>query len=85
LSCRSAGRPARRSQTRSEQDEKLVLDYLRAYPECFVSATEVARKAGGRQRFVEDPQWASRTLLNLLARRLVQMNESGHYRIAVEK
>jgi|KBSSwiStaDraftv2_1062776.scaffolds.fasta_scaffold4846083_1 hypothetical protein len=66
----------------SEQDERLILDFLSAFPQVFVSATEISRKADGRHRFTEDPHWAHHALQNLLARRLIEMNNSGHYRLA---
>lgn len=65
----------------SEQDRQLVLDYLRACPDRFVSAAEICRKAGGRHRFFEDPRWAVPVLVELRDRGLVEMNEAGHYRL----
>jgi hypothetical protein len=65
----------------NEQDGQLVLDYLRAYPDRFVSPIEVCRKAGGRHRFFEEPRWAVPVLIQLRDRGLVEMNEAGYYRI----
>lgn len=65
----------------NEQDARLVLDYLRAFPGQFVSLVEICRKAGGRHRFFEDPRWAVPVLLELRDRGLVEMNQAGQYRI----
>lgn len=63
-----------------EAEEQLVLDYLRAYPDTFISAAEIARKAGGRHRFFENPRWVWPVLASLLGKGLVETNEAGHYR-----
>lgn len=66
----------------NDQDARLVLDYLRAFADRFVSAAEICRKAGGRHRFFEDPRWAVPVLQELRERGLVEMNEAGQYRLA---
>ena len=69
----------------SERDEQAILEFLSAYPESFLSAVEIARKAAGRSRFTEEPRWAYPALSNLMARGLIEMNEGGHYCIKARR
>ena len=66
----------------SYEDEQLVLEYLKAYPNVFVSANEIARKAAGRHRFNEEPHWAQAVLTSLVDKGVLERDEQGHYRIA---
>jgi hypothetical protein len=61
-------------------EERTVLEFLRRAPAQFFSASEIARRAGGRKAFEEDPRWAIPPLLRLRDRELVEVNAEGHYR-----
>ena len=63
-----------------DSDERQVTDYLKSWPRHFVSAREVARRAGGKRRFREDPQWAYPVLTRLLEQELIETDGLGHYR-----
>jgi len=62
-------------------DERLITDYLKSWPKHFVSAREVARRAAGKRRFRDDPQWAHPVLARLIEQELVETDGLGHYRI----
>lgn len=64
-----------------DSDEREVTDYLKSWPRHYVSAREVARRAGGKRRFREDPQWAHPVLARLLEQELIETDGLGHYRI----
>jgi hypothetical protein len=63
-------------------DELEILDYLRLWPEKFVPLGEICRRAGGRRKFREDPNWARSLMSRLVDSGLVKVNERGHYLIA---
>ena len=42
---------------------------------------EICRRAGGRQRYTESPQWAHGSMQRLVEANLVEVNERGHYRV----
>jgi len=65
----------------AEHEEQMILEFLDAYPDAFLSAGEIARKAAGRRHFEEDPRWAYRPLSNLVARGLLETDEGGHFRL----
>ena len=62
-------------------DEKRILKFLRERPNLFISAKEIAKKASGRDRFLAEPEWARTVLIRLLQKELVELDQSGHYRI----
>jgi hypothetical protein len=66
----------------ADSDEKLILDFLGARPGEFFSAGEIARKAGGRHRYQEDPHWAYPLLQGLITQKRIETNAAGHYRVA---
>jgi hypothetical protein len=68
-----------------DSDEREITDYLKSWPGQFVSAREVARRAGGKRRFREDPQWAYPVLTRLLEQDLVEADGLGHYRLKHHK
>jgi hypothetical protein len=63
-------------------DETQVLEYLRQYPDTYISGIEVGKRASGRKRFQQDRDWARPVLRRLEVEFLVESNEYGHYRIA---
>jgi hypothetical protein len=66
-----------------DSDERQILDYLKSWPRQFVSAREVARRAGGKRRFRDEPQWAYPVLTRLLEQKQVETDGLGHYRLVL--
>lgn len=62
-------------------DEQAILDYLKAWPHSFVSAKEIARKVGGKERFNEDRGWALSILAQMLRFGTVETDQFGGYRL----
>jgi len=63
-----------------DSDERSICDYLKSWPKHYVSAREVARRADGKRRFREDPQWAYPVLTRLLEQGIIETDGLGHYR-----
>jgi len=63
-----------------DSDERTICDYLKSWPKHYVSAREVARRADGKRRFREDPQWAYPVLTRLLEQGMIETDGLGHYR-----
>jgi len=60
-------------------DEKDICVFLASCGGQFASRAEIARRAGGRRRFEEDPQWVSHALSRLTENGTLESNSSGHY------
>lgn len=67
-----------------EAGEKDIIDYLKGCPGTFVSAKEIARKAGGREQFDEDRGWAIPILTELVRRSILEKNDLSCYRLKPE-
>ena len=62
-------------------EEQAILSFLGGSPGAYVARREIARKALKRAVFEENPHWADAPLSALVDRRLVEQDESGHFRI----
>lgn len=63
-----------------DADERQIIDYLKSWPRHFVSAREVARRASGKRRFANEPQWAYPVLTRLIEQNVIETDGLGHYR-----
>jgi len=57
------------------------MSFLNGIPDGYVARREIARKALKRTVFEENPHWADAPLSALVDQRLVEQDDSGHYRI----
>lgn len=64
-----------------DSDEKDICTFLKSYHGQFVSVREIARRAGGKWRFRDDPNWATQSVLRLVERGLLESDASGCYRL----
>jgi len=62
-------------------DENCVLQYLRNFPDAFITEMEITGHADGRKRFMENRHWAHRPLTQLLELGLVETDGFGRYQI----
>jgi len=62
-------------------EELEILEYLKGYCGKYVPMVEICRRAGGRQRYSESPQWARTLMQRLVDAKMVEVNERGHYRV----
>ena len=64
-----------------DADERDIVNYLKSWPGQFVSAREIARRASGKFRFRQDPDWASGAIGRLVERDIIESDSTGHYRL----
>ncbi len=62
-------------------DERQIFQFLKSRGEEYVNAVEVARRAGGKQRFHDDPDWAKPLLVRMTERGILQCDSLGRYRV----
>jgi hypothetical protein len=62
-------------------DEKCILQFLKHWRYSFVSGTEIARRADGKARLVDDPRWAGLALFQLVELHLVEHDGHDKYRV----
>lgn len=62
-----------------DADEKQICNYLKAFPKQFISTREISRRAGGKWRHREDPEWPTEPLIRLVDKGVVDVDASGHY------
>jgi hypothetical protein len=60
-------------------DELEIIEYLRSWKGEFVSVAEICRRAGGRRKFVESPNWAKLMMARLMDAGVVEVNDRGHF------
>ena len=63
-------------------DESNICNYLKSWPDEFLSSREICRRAGGKWRFREDPYWAVPVLLRLFEQGILETDTNGYYRLA---
>jgi len=68
-----------------DAEEREICDFLKSWVDQFVSQREICRRAGGKWRFRENPNWALPILSRMLEKRLVESDAHGHFRLAAEK
>ncbi len=64
-----------------DADERDICNYLKAWPGQFVSGREVSRRASGKRRFREEPNWAPPVLSRLVEKGIIESDSTGHYRL----
>ena len=63
----------------NSDEEILILNYLKSFPDKFLAPLEIAKKANPRA-FREDPRWAFAALLKLSNTGVLETDAAGHYR-----
>jgi hypothetical protein len=58
-----------------------ILTYLKTAHGKYVSILEISKRAGGRRRFEESPNWAKNLMSPMLDAGMIEVNARGHYRI----
>jgi hypothetical protein len=66
-------------------EERDICSYLKSWPGQFVHGRDISRRAGGKRRFRDDPEWAAPALVRLVEQGLVESDSTGHYRLRVKK
>ena len=64
-----------------DADEREIYQFLKSWGSQFVAAREICRRAGSKQHFQEEPDWAKPVLLRMVERGVLESNATGHFRI----
>jgi hypothetical protein len=64
-----------------DADEREIFYYLKGWQKQFVSPAEVCRRAGGKRRFREEPDWAKPALMRMIEKGILETDPSGYVRI----
>jgi len=64
-----------------DTDEREIFQFLKTWGADFISAREIARRASGKRRFYDDPDWAAPILLRMKESGILEGNMLGRYRI----
>lgn len=67
-----------------DEDERDVLEYLMTWGQDYINPKEISRRANGRKRHSDDPDWAMPVLLQLVNKKLAEKNLHGHFRLKPE-
>ncbi len=62
-------------------DEREIFQFLKTRGEEYVNAVEIARRAGGKRKFHEDPDWVKPILVRMTERGVLQSDPLGRYRV----
>lgn len=68
-----------------DADQSAICQFLKQTPDEFVSRKEICRRAGGKWRFREDENWAIPVLSRMREERIVESDDTGHFRLVSEK
>lgn len=68
-----------------DADERDICLYLKGWAGQFVSVGEITRRAGGKRRYRDDPNWAIPILSRLVEKGILESDSTGHYRLKPRK
>jgi hypothetical protein len=68
-----------------DADERDITHYLATWGEQFVHLKEICRRAAGKKRFGQEPDWAREPLLRLVDRGVVEADTMSRFRLTPEK
>ncbi|HZR18516.1 MAG TPA: hypothetical protein VFE51_14580 [Verrucomicrobiae bacterium] len=64
-----------------DADERDICLYLKGFPGQFVSFGEISKRAGGKRRYRQEPEWATPVLSRLVDKGIVESDSTAHYRL----
>jgi hypothetical protein len=64
-----------------DSDEREIYYYLKSWKDHYISVLEICRRAGGKKRHRQDPEWAKPVLVRMLEKGIVETDPAGHYRL----
>jgi hypothetical protein len=64
-----------------DSEEREIFYFLKTWGEEFVSVKEVARRAGGKQKYFKNPEWAKPLLTRMAERGVLESDTLGRFRI----
>jgi hypothetical protein len=64
-----------------DSDERDIYNYLKCWPGQFVFRRDIARLAGGKWKYRDNPDWAELALMRLLERGILETDATGYFRL----
>jgi len=68
-----------------QPEEREICAYLKSLPGQWVSARDIARRAGGKSRYRDEPHWAVPFLARLLEKKIIETDATHHYRLITKE
>src|SRR5262249_48702027 len=65
-------------------EEKEIYDYLKTWPNLYISGREIARRVGGKSRYEEDRFWGVPILATMVNKGWLEADFTGAFRIKRE-
>ena len=66
-----------------DADERDICLYVKGFPGQFVSFGEISRRAGGKRRYRNEPEWAVPVLSRMVEKGILESDSTGHYRLKI--
>lgn len=64
-----------------DADEREIYNFLKSWGREFIAAREIGRRAGGKHRFRQSPEWAKPVLTRMAERGIIEGDNAGHFRL----
>lgn len=64
-----------------DSDEREIFSFLKTTGKDYVAAREICRRAAGKKRFHDEPDWAKPILQSMAERGILETDGTGRYRI----
>jgi hypothetical protein len=64
-----------------DADQTEICQFLKSWPDQFVSGKEICRRAGGKWRYREDPGWALAILRRMAESSIIETDIAGRFRL----
>jgi len=64
-----------------DADQTEICQFLKSWPDQFVSGKEICRRAGGKWRSREDPTWAMPILRRMVESKIIETDCAGRFRL----
>jgi hypothetical protein len=68
-----------------DSEEREIYHFLKQRKDEFTAAREICRRAGGKEFFRRNPQWAMPVLLRMVDRGILETDSGGHFRVKPPK
>jgi hypothetical protein len=68
-----------------DSEERDIYHFLKLRKDEFMAAREIGRRAGSKQTYRDNPEWAKPVLLRMVERGILDSDGSGHYRLRAPK
>ncbi len=64
-----------------DADEREIFNFLKTWGTEYINPKEIAKRAGNRKRYYDDPDWAKPVLMRMADRGMLESDMQGRYRV----